>query len=296
MKEYSSETAEHVLTIGNEIGEAPVWVPEEGRLYWTDTEGSSVFSYRISDHELKSHKLTMPVTSLVRRRGGGWLIITKEGLAFWDQCENICSLIADPLAGEPNLVFNDGAVDPSGRLVAGTMNFNELTAPDGVLYSLDERLELGLLDDNLCVANGIGFSPSGEVMYVSEQWNSRILAYDYDSVTGKVANRRVFADTRPEEGYPDGIIVDSEGYVWNGRWGGARILRYDPEGNIDRKYNLPVNVGTCMAFAGEELSDLYITTAWYGMTGEERRKSPGSGDLFRIRTDVRGIVEPRFAG
>ncbi|NQT59197.1 MAG: SMP-30/gluconolactonase/LRE family protein [Bacteroidetes bacterium] len=296
MKEYSANIVEHVLTCRNEIGEAPIWVPEEDRLYWTDTEDSAVFSYRFSDYEMKKYHLAMPITSLLRRRGGGWVIVTKKGLAFWDQVNNICTFIADPVADNDFLVFNDGAVDPSGCLIAGTMNFNELTAPDGCLFRLDNQLSLKKIDANICVANGISFSPDGETLYVSEQWDSRILAYDYNQQTGTASNRRTFAVADPADGYPDGIIVDSEGCLWNGRWGGAQIVRYTPDGKIDRKYNLPVNVGTCMAFGGENLSDLYITTAWFGMTGPERVKNPVSGDLFRIKTDVKGRLEPRFAG
>ncbi len=296
MKEYSTNAVEHVLTVQNEIGEAPVWIPEEGRLYWTDTEDSAVFSYRFSDHQMKKYKLSMPVTSLVRRRGGGWVIITKQGLAFWDQVNNECTFIVDPVADNDSLVFNDGAVDPAGCLVAGTMNFNKLTAPDGCLFRLDGQLNLMQIDSNICVANGISFSPDGETLYVSEQWDSKILAYDYDPQRGSATNRRIFAEVDQSEGYPDGIIVDSEGCLWNGRWGGALIVRYTPEGEIDRKYKLPVNVGTCMAFAGEELKDLYITTAWYGMSGKERTDNRVAGDLLVIRTDVKGRLEPRFAG
>jgi sugar lactone lactonase YvrE len=84
----------------------------------------------------------MPVTALVRRRGGGWMLVTKKGLAFWDPLANICQFIVDPVADNPSMAFNDGSADPAGRLVAGTMNFKQLTAPDGCLYSLDTELNL----------------------------------------------------------------------------------------------------------------------------------------------------------
>ncbi len=296
MKAYEPDRVEHLLTIQNEIGEAPLWVPEEGRLYWTDTESSSVCSYSPRTHEVQRCTLSMPVTSLLRRRGGGWVIVTKKGLAFWDQQANYCTPIVDPVADEDALVFNDGAIDPAGCLIAGTMNYKELTAPDGCLYRLDTALQLTKLDEHICVANGIGFSPDGKTLYLSEQWNSKILAYDYDAARGTLSNRRTFADVDPAEGYPDGIITDSEGCIWNGRWGGSRIVRYRPDGKIDRCHHLPVNVGTCMAFGGESLTDLYVTTAWYGMSAAERQAKPASGDLFRIRTDVKGRLEPRFAG
>lgn len=297
MKEYPPETVRHVLTAGNEIGESPIWVPEEGRLYWTDTEGSAAFSYRPGDHRTEKYTLTMPVTALVRRRGGGWVIITKKGLAFWDPFTNLCEFIVDPVAEEEDLAFNDGTADPAGRLIAGTMNLKDPAAPEGGLFRLGTDLKLRELDTNLCTANGIGFSPDGLTMYVSEQWDGKILAYDYDPVTGDASGRRVFTNVDPEaEGYPDGIVVDSEGFLWNGRWGRARTLRYAPDGSLDRIYHLPVDVGTCVGFGGEDLRDLYIATAWYGMSDADRRDAPGAGDLFCIRTDIQGMVERRFAG
>jgi L-arabinonolactonase len=296
MKEYSADKVEHVLTVQNEIGESPIWVPEENRLYWTDTEDSAVFSYSLESRQVRKYTLSMPVTALVRRRGGGWMLITKKGLAFWDPNANICEFIVDPVAGNESMAFNDGTADPAGRLIAGTMNFNELTAPDGCIYSLDSNLRLRELDSNICVANGIGFSPDGKTLYVSEQWNSKILAYDYDPETGNVSGRRIFADVDPEEGYPDGIVVDSEGFLWNGRWGGARIVRYSPDGSTDRVYRLPVEVGTCAGFGGADMKTLFIATAWYGMNMADRKKNPMAGDLLCIQTDVVGNVERRFEG
>ena len=287
---------EHILAVGCEIGEAPIWVPEESRLYWVDTEGRRAFSWRPSDGEARSHALSMPATALLRRRGGGWVAVTKEGLAFWDQTSGAFEKIVDPVEGNPDLCFNDGAVDRSGRIVAGTMNFREHKHTDGSVFRLDTDLTLTTLDKGLSVANGIGFSPDGGTMYVSEQFAGRVLAYDYDTKSGLATGKRVFTQVPAEEGLPDGIIVDAEGFVWNGRWGGSTIARYSPDGKLDRKYALPVETGTCMAFGGDELQDLYVTTAWYGMDQAARLARPGSGDLFRLRPGIKGSVEPRFAG
>ena len=287
---------EHVLAVGNEIGEAPIWVPEEQRLYWVDTEGSKAFSYRPCDSETRCYELAMPATALLRRRGGGWVAVTKKGLAFWDQGSGAFEFIVDPVADNPALCFNDGAVDRSGRIVSGTMNFHEHKRKDGAVFRLDTDLSLSTLDTGLSVANGLAFSPDGRTLYVSEQFAGRILAYDYDCAAGKVSGRRIFAEVDAGEGLPDGLIVDAEGCVWNGRWGGFTLARYAPDGSLDRKYTLPVETGTCMAFGGEDLRDLYVTTAWYGMEPAARRATSGCGDLYRIRPGVAGILEPRFAG
>lgn len=298
----TSESArvEHVLVAENEIGEAPIWVPEEGRLYWVDTEAARAFSYRPSDHEFRNYELSMPATALLRRRGGGWVAVTKKGLAFWDQSSGAFEFIVDPVADLPDLCFNDGAVDRSGAIVAGTMNFREHVKKDGRIYRLAPDLSLSVLgakgEEGLSVANGIGFSLDGRTIYVSEQFAGRILAWDYDQGSGTVTRRRSFAEVDRSKGLPDGIVVDEEGFVWNGRWGGSTIARYSPDGKLDREISLPVEVGTCMAFGGEDLGDLYVTTAWYGLDAAGRRAKSGSGDLFRLRPGVRGSIEPRFAG
>jgi len=291
-----SHEIEHVWRVRNEIGEAPLWVPEEQRLYWTDTEARIVWSYQPRTAAKESWTLSLPVTSILRRENGGFLLVTKTGLAFWDRDTNTCELVANPLADSKTLWFNDGAVDRRGRLVTGTMNYRSLSSPDGCLYRLDPDREVTCLDTGLAVANGIGFSPDGTTMYVSEQFRGRILRYDYDQEAGTVSGRRVFAQLPEAEGLPDGIRVDSEGYIWNAHWGGGLITRYAPDGRADAQIRMPVPVVTCLAFAGERLDELYVTTGWYGMSLKEQKKKPGCGDLFRIRTDCTGLVEPRFRG
>lgn len=287
---------EHFYSCGCEIGEAPLWVPEENSLYWTDTESSSVWCRNLDSGDVIRWRLNLPVTSLMRRESRGFLLVAKTGLAFWDSKNNECELIANPLAGLKHLAFNDGVIDRQGRLIAGTMNCVEYSPPDGCLYRLDGNLTVNLIARGFSVANGIGVSPDGTTLYVSEQFQGRILAFDYDTTEGALSNRRIFASLPSEEGLPDGITVDSEGFVWNCHWGGGRVTRYDPEGRRDLQIELPVPVTACLAFAGETLSDLYITTGWYGMNREDRKNRPGAGDIFRVKTDFKGLCEPRFQG
>jgi sugar lactone lactonase YvrE len=124
----------------------------------------------------------------------------------------------------------------------------------------------------------------------------RIVAMDYNTEAGTVSNRRTFVDVPAETGLPDGLIVDADGFVWSAHWGGSRVTRYDPDGKIQRTVPVPVSNVTCMGFGGPALADLYITTAWFFLSEEEREAQPRAGDVFRMRTDVRGLVEPEFAG
>jgi sugar lactone lactonase YvrE len=106
----------------------------------------------------------------------------------------------------------------------------------------------------------------------------------------------MFAEIPAENGMPDGLTVDSEGFIWNAHWGGWRVTRYDPEGKIEREIRLPVKNVTSCIFGGEDLGDLYITTAWYLLSDDERKEQPLAGDVFRLRPGVSGLPDPKFAG
>ncbi len=113
---------------------------------------------------------------------------------------------------------------------------------------------------------------------------------------GNISHRRLFVGVPEEAGAPDGLIVDSEDFIWSAHWGGWRITRYDPTGKIEREIRLPVANVTCLGFGGADLDELYVTTAWSGLTKQERKKQPLAGDLFRIKTDVKGMPESEFLG
>jgi sugar lactone lactonase YvrE len=271
-------------------------VPEEQVLYWADIENSRVFRYRPGDGDLKTYELDIPLTALGRRASGGWVAAAKTGLYFWDPEKNATAFISDPEADTRNVRFNDGAVDSQGRFLIGSINEKELTAPDGSLFRLDADGSAHKIDSGLAVANGIAQSPDGRTLYVTDMFNSRILAYDYDVEAGVVANRRVFAQVPTEAGWPDGLIADSEGFLWSAHWAGWRITRYDPAGKIEREIRMPVANPTCFAFGGEKLDQLYITTAWFMLSEEERAAQPLAGDLFLLQPGVTGLPEPSFAG
>lgn len=287
---------EHYLSIQNEMGETPIWVPEEKLLYWVDIGSHMIFRIDVKTNEYESFKPDMPVRGLCRKSSGDWLVVTDAGLAFWDPSSNTCEFIIDPYENQPDLQFNDGAIDRQGRLVVGSYNSNQLDAPDGSLYRLDADLTLHKLDKNLVLSNGIALSPDGKTLYVSEMFAHKITAYDYEIETGTAGNRRVFVAIPEDAGKPDGLTVDSHGFVWAAHWGGWRVTRYDPAGKLEREIRVPTELVTCLGFGGQNLDELYITTAWYNLSEQQRKDQPLAGDLFRIQTDITGIVEPAFDG
>ena len=287
---------EHFLPVQNELGETPIWVPEEKLLYWVDIGSHMIFRINPKTNDYESFKPDMPVRGLCRRSSASWLMITDAGLAFWDRSTNTTEFIVDPYADKQHLQFNDGAIDRQGRLLVGSYNSDQLNAPDGSVYRLDTDHTLHKLDKNLVLSNGIALSPDGNTLYVSEMFANKITAYDYDTKTGSARNRRVFVAIPEEAGKPDGLTVDSQGFVWAAHWGGWRVTRYDPAGNLEREIRVPAELVTCIGFGGENLNELFITTAWYNLSEGQRKDQPLAGDLFRLQTDVVGIAEPVFEG
>jgi sugar lactone lactonase YvrE len=287
---------EHFLSIQNELGETPIWVPEEKSLYWVDFIRNTIFRIDVRTKMHEFFKPDMPVRGLCRRGSDGWLVITEAGLAFWNSRSNRCELIVDPYENQPDLELNDGAIDRQGRLLVGSFNSARPDAADGSLYRLDTDRSLHKLDKNIALSNGIALSPDGKTLYVSEMSAYRINAYDYELQSGAVDNRRVFVAVPEDESKPDGLTVDSQGFVWAAHWGGWRVARYDPAGKLEREIRIPVENVTCIGFGGKNMDELYITTAWYDLSDQQRKDQPLAGDLFRIQTNITGIVEPVFDG
>lgn len=284
---------EHLVHVENEIGESPIWIEEEQALYWVDTESNYIFRIEPESKKLDKFKPEMPVVSISRYKSNDWLLITKTGLGFWSKETNKCEFIVNP-ESNPDIKFNDGCIDKQGRLVAGTFNPSNLESPDGSLYRLDADKKIHKIDSGFAVPNGITFSLDGKTLYVTEMFRSRILSYNYDTKTGNVSGKKTFVEVPPEKGRPDGLITDSNGNLWSAHWGGSRITQYDATGKILQEVPMPVDSITCLAFGGKNLDELYITTAWYGMSKEERSKKPLSGDLFRIKTNSKGLLEEKY--
>jgi len=288
---------EHVLEVRNVIGEGPVWHSREGSLYWVNFIGDyQILRFSPSTRRLDVFETGMPVMALGIRKAGGFIAATARGIATWDTESKTFEPLCDPLAGREGFRFNDAATDFEGRFWVGTLNDANPKGPDGELFRIQHDGSCQLMDENITVANGIGWSPNRKIMYFTDSFRYSIYAYDYAAATGTISNRRTFVQTSPNGGIPDGLTVDSEGFVWSAYCGGWRVVRYNPEGRIDREYQLPVANPTSCAFGGERLDELYVTSANLGLSDTEKEQYPQSGDLFRLKVGVIGIDEPRLAG
>ncbi|HVN53301.1 MAG TPA: SMP-30/gluconolactonase/LRE family protein [Anaerolineaceae bacterium] len=288
---------EHLFPAQNLLGETPIWVPEENALYWVDWGGGPFWRFEPETGRCRAFSVKPPVTALARRSAGGWIAIAQDGLYAWDPQSNQCEQLAGPpKPDQPEICYNDGAVDRQGRLLVGTVNMEDVFASEGALYRFDPDGSLHQLDAGYATANGIGVSPDGKTLFVTDMRHHQVIALDYDPQAGEASRRRVFARVPEDEGMPDGLIVDVEGYVWSGHWGGWRLTRYDPDGKVERQICFPVEHVISFAFGGRGLDELFVTTAAWGFSDAERSQQPWAGDLFRLRPGVCGLAEPAFAG
>ena len=287
---------ERLLPVQNEIGETPIWVVKEQALYWIDYERHTVYRYDPTTGEYQTFEVARAITGLYPRAIGGWITATKTGIAFWEQHTNEFTFIVDPEADTPKVCCNDAVIDRQGRFLVGTMNEQDFNAPDGSLYRLDTNGSLHRLDSGFAVCNGMGLSLDGRTLYLTDMFHQQFLAYDYDLATGNISHQRPFVRVPEETGAPDGLIVDSEDFIWSAHWGGWRITRYDPAGKIEREIRLPVANVTCLGFGGADLDEIYVTTAWSELSQQERKEQPLAGDLFRVKTDIKGLPESEFLG
>ncbi|MGB0386295.1 MAG: SMP-30/gluconolactonase/LRE family protein [Ardenticatenaceae bacterium] len=275
------------------LGEGPVWSIEEQALYWVDIERPALQRWNPATGEHKVWQMPSQIGSYALREGGEAVVALRTGLAWLDLGSGDVTPIVDPEADMVHNRFNDGACDRQGRFWAGTMHLTG-NDPSGSLYRFDPDGTLTKMRTPVWVSNGLGWSPDNRIMYYADSPTGHIYAYDFDPDTGNISNERIFAHT--DDGYPDGLTVDAEGYVWSAKWDGWRIVRYAPDGSIDREIKMPVQRPTSCMFGGPELRHLFITSATVNLTEEELAPQPLAGSVLVIETDVAGLPEPRFAG
>jgi L-arabinonolactonase len=280
----------------NILGEGPLWDVEEQRLYWIDSYGNQVFRCTAAGTELASWDVPAKIGSMALRKGGGAVLSLQTGFHFLDFATGECTLIHDPEPHLPGTRLNDGKVDRQGRFVAGSMDVNE-EGPNGALYRLDPDLSVHVLETGIICSNGPCWSPDGKVFYFTDTWSEEISAYDYDLATGTPSNKRKFASFKDTGGAPDGATVDAEGFVWSAAVYSGQILRFAPDGTLDRTIKTPVLKVTSMAFGGPNLDVLYVTSMARPPLPRFPEDGPMAGHLFAIyHLGVTGLPERRFLG
>jgi len=244
----------------NLCGECPVWNPEDGTLEWTDCVGLKFFRLNWASRQPSLVKHDITIYGFRRNRRGGFVITNPDGIWLWKGNGSLALVAAE--ANGSRCQVNDCVADARGRLLTGSFFYNPASEYElGKLIRVDSGGQAHVMDEGFHLANGLGFSPDGEVLYFADTVARRIYAYDYDLNAGSVRNRRVLVQVPKEEGLPDGLAVDAAGFIWSAQWYGSCIVRYDPEGKVERRVPMPAKQVSSLAFGGPELNDIFVTSA-----------------------------------
>ena len=289
-----SDMIETIASDNNLCGEGPLWDADNNRILWVDAESALIFRFSTADDSREVISRTLTVSGIALNTDNT-LVVGGAGLHLWRGQDD-----HDPILREHDgetLFFNDIIADARGRIYAGTLYWSEDgMQKTGKLYLVDTDGSVRIVDEGIKLSNGLGFSPDNKTLYYADSAVRRIYAYDVDADTGSLGGRRIFVTVPGDEGIPDGLTVDVDGYVWNAQWYGGQVVRYDPDGKVERRIHMPVKQVSSVMFGGKGLTDLYITSA--GRYWPSECTPPGfdcevpmGGSLYRIRLDVQGKRE-----
>ena len=277
-----------------QLGECPLWHPRESRLYWIDIDGRAVHRLDPRNNMHQSWPLPSEPGAIAWSAAGGLVVAMRSGLATLDVDSGALKMLTEPPYDPSRERFNDGRCDAAGRFWVGTL-YEPRDRADARLYVL----ERGILRDSgkrATVSNGLAFSPDNRRLYHSDTTSHSIRAYDYDVATGAPGDGVLLRQFPSERGpgyggRPDGAAVDSQGNYWCAMYEGGRLLQLDPTGAILHEILLPVRCPTMMAFGGNDMRTLYITTVSGKRSADELAACPLSGCLLSLRVDVPGQAE-----
>lgn len=291
--------AELILDARNTVGESPVWDIQQQALYWADIPARRLHCWNAADATSQSWLGDEVLACIARRDDGkGWIGAMQSGIFnLQPQPDGTLnsSLLASVEHAQAHMRFNDGRCDRQGRFWVGSMVIDMAAASNaGALYRFaDGQLSKQL--DNFIVPNGLGFSPDGRTMYLSDSHPDvqLIWAFDYDIDSGTPHNRRLFVDMNGFAGRPDGAAVDEDGGYWICGNDAGVIHRFTPEGQLDRTLTVPVKKPAMCAFGGADLSTLFVTSI---RPAGDISDQPLAGGVFALNPGVKGLPEPMFRG
>ncbi len=257
-----------------QLGEGVLWHPVEQAVYFVDIEKGRLF--RGAELLLEGD----PIGGFTCQQDGLVLFMAAGHVRRW-QKGKLTPLVE--IAAEGHTRFNDVIATPDGRVLAGTMPADDRP---GRLYRFDPDGSHKVVLDDLQQPNGMGFSPDGKWLYLTESNRQTIHRFAYRD--GELTEGSALVVTEGRDGVPDGMTVDAEGYLWSARWDGSSATRYDPQGREVRRVEFPARKLTSLSFGGPDYGTLYASSAG----GEEREQDgPQAGCLFATDVGVKGKAE-----
>lgn len=272
---------------GDRVGRGPVWVPAEGRLYWFDVAGPRLCWLDPAAQDAGTWTLELRGSAAMPLAGGGLLLATEKGLGRFDPATGEL-LMTDILALGESFRSHEGRGDPWGRFWWASIQDAGLRPGSVMLTERDKKTVVVL--GGIHAPGGLAFSPDAKTLYVADGKLQTVFAHNL----ADLADIRLFASLQGQPGTIDGIAVDAEGFVWTAQPGASRIVRYAPDGALDRTVPLPVSHPTGLAFGGPELKTLYVTSRRDGVPPQALERQPTAGGLFAFEPGVAGLALPPF--
>lgn len=284
-----------VLTQCFTLGECPRWDEKTQILWWVDITNQQLHGLDNHSGEHLCRQFTEEIGCFSLRESGGFVLAGCSGFWLLDSFDGAMQHLCDPESDRPNQRFNDGRCDSAGRFIAGTVNPNK-NETYGQFYQMHATHQVFPLIGRSWTCNGLAFSPDGKTLYWSDTPQRSIYQCDYDPLTGKATNQRLFYQVSDKKGRPDGASVDSMGNYWSALYGGGEILCISPDGQLLQELSVPVSNPTMVTFGGENLQTMYISSANQKLTEQQLTDNPLEGSLLCCEAPYPGLVESRFAG
>jgi xylono-1,5-lactonase len=285
-------SVECIWPLAAQLGEGPFWSARESAVWFVDIKGRRIHRCDENGGAQRSWDAPEEIGFVVPAVDNRMIAGMKSGLYGFDPSSGTFSLLTQVDSHRPGNRLNDACVDSAGRLWFGSMD-NAETSPTGSLYRFD-RDGLRRCDEGYVITNGPAVSPNGRTLYHVDTLERIVYAFDLDE-RGAIKNKRPFIRIETPDAYPDGPVVDSEGCVWLSLFGGWGVQKFSPEGELLDSIRLPVANCTKVAFGGTDRRTLFITTAWKGLSAEQRAQQPLGGGLFRLRVDTPGLPQNEVA-
>jgi len=283
-----------ILPVQAVLGEGILWDSRRQLLWWTDIQGRRL--YRHDWLRVATQILDVPerVGSFGLVAGSERLITAFEsGIALYDTHSGAVSWLARPEDRDPAVRFNDGRVDRQGRFWSGTMVEGDQSSASGCLYCVDATFGTRCQLTGVRISNSLCMSPDGRLLYFADSPTRTIKVFELNEPEGTLGASRVFAETAAGA-EPDGAAIDADGCLWSAQWGSGCVVRYTPDGRIDRTLRVPASQPSCVCFAGPDLDVLCVTTARVGLSEAALLGEPHAGDVFLYRVGVQGLPEVEY--
>lgn len=265
------------------LGESPVWDDHQRCLHFVDILSNKIYTYWPDDETSQVTQLDEMVGAIVPTKNLGFLAALQSGIYRLNLPGGTPQILVQPEPGNLENRFNDGKADSSGRLWIATMAQSEQQGL-GNMYVVYPDLTYKMVLEKTTISNGLDWSEDDKHFYHVESDDAQIRRFNYEKLQGGIFGKTTVVEFPDEEGVPDGMTMDSEGMLWVAHFGGGCVTRRDPSnGEILEKIDLPVKQITSCVFGGEDLNDLYITTASKGLSDSELANQPQAGYTFVIK-------------